>query len=173
MGRHLPAGLLPQRSAAVRPPRRGDEPHVPKNFNSGWRDRDPSSRLGCALIPGARGFLLVQSVQHLRQSRPKLSYGSRRLVTVRRAWKRRTLAVHQYSRAAKRSHVYPAGERAIPLAVFADGNHDPFENSTPGYLYLCYLLASRSDRDAAGSRFRSSLIATSTPKSSPSICAGW
>jgi predicted dienelactone hydrolase len=26
--------------------------------------------------------------------------------------------------------------------VFAHGNHNPLENSTPGYLYLCQLLAS-------------------------------
>jgi hypothetical protein len=30
----------------------------------------------------------------------------------------------------------------LPLVVFAHGNHDPLENSTPGYLYLCQLLAS-------------------------------
>jgi hypothetical protein len=36
----------------------------------------------------------------------------------------------------------PKGEGPFPLAVFAHGNHDPFENSTPGYLYLCSLLAS-------------------------------
>src|SRR5215831_12622121 len=36
----------------------------------------------------------------------------------------------------------PAGRGPFPLAVFAHGNHDPFENSTPGYLYLCQLLAS-------------------------------
>ena len=32
--------------------------------------------------------------------------------------------------------------RPFPLAVFAHGNHNPLENSTPGYLYLCQLLAS-------------------------------
>ena len=36
----------------------------------------------------------------------------------------------------------PRGRGPFPLAVFAHGNHDPFENSTPGYLYLCQLLAS-------------------------------
>lgn len=36
----------------------------------------------------------------------------------------------------------PVGEGPFPLAVFAHGNHAPFENSTPGYLYLCSLLAS-------------------------------
>lgn len=36
----------------------------------------------------------------------------------------------------------PRGRGPFPLAVFAHGNHDPFENSTPGYLYLCSLLAS-------------------------------
>lgn len=36
----------------------------------------------------------------------------------------------------------PRGRGRFPLALFAHGNHDPFENSTPGYLYLCELLAS-------------------------------
>ena len=36
----------------------------------------------------------------------------------------------------------PRGRGRFPLAVFAHGNHDPLENSTPGYLYLCKLLAS-------------------------------
>jgi len=36
----------------------------------------------------------------------------------------------------------PQGRGPFPLAVFAHGNHNPFENSTPGYLYLCRLLAS-------------------------------
>jgi hypothetical protein len=36
----------------------------------------------------------------------------------------------------------PAGRGPFPLALFAHGNHDPFVNSTPGYLYLCQLLAS-------------------------------
>jgi len=36
----------------------------------------------------------------------------------------------------------PAGRGPFPLAVFAHGNHNPLENSTPGYLYLCQLLAS-------------------------------
>lgn len=36
----------------------------------------------------------------------------------------------------------PRGRGPFPLAVFAHGNHDPFVNSTPGYLYLCQLLAS-------------------------------
>ena len=36
----------------------------------------------------------------------------------------------------------PRGRGPFPLAVFAHGNHAPFENSTPGYLYLCELLAS-------------------------------
>jgi hypothetical protein len=36
----------------------------------------------------------------------------------------------------------PRGRGPFPLAVFAHGNHIPTENSTPGYLYLCRLLAS-------------------------------
>ena len=36
----------------------------------------------------------------------------------------------------------PRGRGPFPLAVFAHGNHNPFENSTPGYLYLCQLFAS-------------------------------
>jgi hypothetical protein len=36
----------------------------------------------------------------------------------------------------------PRGRGPFPLALFAHGNHDPFENSTPGYLYLCELFAS-------------------------------
>jgi hypothetical protein len=36
----------------------------------------------------------------------------------------------------------PEGDESFPLAVFAHGNHDAAENSTPGYLYLCELLAS-------------------------------
>jgi hypothetical protein len=36
----------------------------------------------------------------------------------------------------------PHGRGPFPLVVFAHGNHNPFENSTPGYLYLCRLLAS-------------------------------
>ena len=36
----------------------------------------------------------------------------------------------------------PRGRGPFPLAVFAHGNHDPLQNSTPGYLYLCQLLAS-------------------------------
>ncbi|MGH8581408.1 MAG: alpha/beta hydrolase family protein [Gammaproteobacteria bacterium] len=36
----------------------------------------------------------------------------------------------------------PHGRGPFPLAVFAHGNHNPLENSTPGYLYLCQLLAS-------------------------------
>jgi predicted dienelactone hydrolase len=36
----------------------------------------------------------------------------------------------------------PTGDGPFPLALFAHGNHDPLENSTPGYLYLCDLLAS-------------------------------
>src|SRR5579864_450132 len=36
----------------------------------------------------------------------------------------------------------PRGRGPFPLAVFAHGNHGPLENSTPGYLYLCQLLAS-------------------------------
>jgi hypothetical protein len=36
----------------------------------------------------------------------------------------------------------PRGRGPFPLAVFAHGNHTPTENSTPGYLYLCQLLAS-------------------------------
>lgn len=36
----------------------------------------------------------------------------------------------------------PHGPGPFPLAIFAHGNHDPLVNSTPGYLYLCQLLAS-------------------------------
>ncbi|MEC4814824.1 MAG: hypothetical protein SAK29_16310 [Scytonema sp. PMC 1069.18] len=36
----------------------------------------------------------------------------------------------------------PVGNGPFPLVVFAHGNHDPLENSTPGYIYLCELLAS-------------------------------
>ncbi len=36
----------------------------------------------------------------------------------------------------------PRGRGPFPLAVFVHGNHNPLENSTPGYLYLCSLLAS-------------------------------
>lgn len=36
----------------------------------------------------------------------------------------------------------PRGRGPFPLTVFAHGNHDPLANSTPGYLYLCELLAS-------------------------------
>jgi Chlorophyllase enzyme len=36
----------------------------------------------------------------------------------------------------------PRGRGPFPLAVFAHGNHDPAQNSTPGYMYLCQLLAS-------------------------------
>ncbi len=36
----------------------------------------------------------------------------------------------------------PHGRGPFPLVLFAHGNHDPLENSTPGYLYLCELLAS-------------------------------
>ena len=36
----------------------------------------------------------------------------------------------------------PHGRGPFPLAVFAHGNHNPLENSTPGYLYLCQVLAS-------------------------------
>ena len=36
----------------------------------------------------------------------------------------------------------PEGDGPFPLAFFAHGNHDPFEHSTPGYIYLCELLAS-------------------------------
>ena len=37
----------------------------------------------------------------------------------------------------------PHGRGPFPLAIFAHGNHDPLVNSTPGYLYLCQLLASQ------------------------------
>lgn len=37
----------------------------------------------------------------------------------------------------------PQGRGPFPLAVFAHGNHNPLVNSTPGYMYLCELLASR------------------------------
>ena len=36
----------------------------------------------------------------------------------------------------------PVGSGPFPLVVFAHGNHSPLENSTPGYVYLCELLAS-------------------------------
>lgn len=36
----------------------------------------------------------------------------------------------------------PEGDGPFPVALFAHGNHDPLEHSTPGYLYLCDLLAS-------------------------------
>src|SRR5215207_8793772 len=36
----------------------------------------------------------------------------------------------------------PKGKGPFPLMMFAHGNHGPLENSTPGYLYLCQLLAS-------------------------------
>jgi hypothetical protein len=36
----------------------------------------------------------------------------------------------------------PRGRGPFPLAVFAHGNHTPAQNSTPGYIYLCELLAS-------------------------------
>lgn len=36
----------------------------------------------------------------------------------------------------------PVGNGPFPLILFAHGNHSPSENSTPGYLYLCELLAS-------------------------------
>jgi dienelactone hydrolase len=36
----------------------------------------------------------------------------------------------------------PQGRGPFPLVVFAHGNHQPVENSSPGYLYLCRLLAS-------------------------------
>lgn len=36
----------------------------------------------------------------------------------------------------------PIGPGPFPLVLFAHGNHTPAEHSTPGYLYLCELLAS-------------------------------
>lgn len=36
----------------------------------------------------------------------------------------------------------PKGCGPFPLVMFAHGNHDPLENSTPGYVYLLELLAS-------------------------------
>jgi hypothetical protein len=36
----------------------------------------------------------------------------------------------------------PRGRGPFPLVVFSHGNHAPAANSTPGYLYLCELLAS-------------------------------
>ena len=36
----------------------------------------------------------------------------------------------------------PVGNGPFPVALFAHGNHNPFEHSTPGYIYLCELLAS-------------------------------
>ena len=43
---------------------------------------------------------------------------------------------------AQRTRLRTSGRGPFPLALFAHGNHDPLENSTPGYLYLCELLAS-------------------------------
>ncbi|MDR3419510.1 MAG: hypothetical protein P4L83_25300 [Nevskia sp.] len=37
----------------------------------------------------------------------------------------------------------PQGAGPFPLILFAHGNHDPTENSTPGYIYLCDQLASQ------------------------------
>ncbi len=37
----------------------------------------------------------------------------------------------------------PRGRGPFPLAVFAHGNHNPLENTTPGYFYLSSLLASQ------------------------------
>jgi hypothetical protein len=37
----------------------------------------------------------------------------------------------------------PRGRGPFPLVLFAHGNHSPLENSTPGYLYLCQMLASQ------------------------------
>jgi hypothetical protein len=36
----------------------------------------------------------------------------------------------------------PDGNGPFPVVLFAHGNHTPIEHSTPGYLYLCELLAS-------------------------------
>lgn len=38
--------------------------------------------------------------------------------------------------------VIPDGNGPFPLVLFAHGNHQPLEHSTPGYRYLCELLAS-------------------------------
>ena len=38
--------------------------------------------------------------------------------------------------------MYSSQTGSSPLAIFAHGNHDPLENSSPGYIYLCELLAS-------------------------------
>lgn len=38
--------------------------------------------------------------------------------------------------------VIPEGDGPFPLVLFAHGNHQPREHSTPGYIYLCELLAS-------------------------------
>lgn len=40
----------------------------------------------------------------------------------------------------------PIGSGPFPLAVFAHGNHEHYENSTPGYLYICDVLASNNRR---------------------------
>jgi len=34
----------------------------------------------------------------------------------------------------------PHGRGPFPLAVFAHGNHNPLQNSTPGYLYLSLIV---------------------------------
>lgn len=36
----------------------------------------------------------------------------------------------------------PIGQGPFPLVIIAHGNHQPAENSTPGYIYLCELLSS-------------------------------
>jgi predicted dienelactone hydrolase len=38
--------------------------------------------------------------------------------------------------------VIPDGNGPFPLVLFAHGNHQPLQHSTPGYRYLCELLAS-------------------------------
>jgi len=53
------------------------------------------------------------------------------------------VALPEHERAAQRPCLHPRGRGPFPLAVFAHGNHDPLSNSTPGYLYLCSLLASQ------------------------------
>ena len=52
------------------------------------------------------------------------------------------LAVFQHQRPSQWTCVRATRPGPFPLAAFAHGNHNPFANSTPGYLYLCQLLAS-------------------------------
>ncbi|HEY5858355.1 MAG TPA: hypothetical protein VIW24_31120 [Aldersonia sp.] len=52
------------------------------------------------------------------------------------------MAVPEHQRAAERACLRSPWSWPVSLAVFVHGNHGPLENSTPGYLYLCSLLAS-------------------------------